>query len=117
MVEFEVFGKTRGFKLGTYTFKLINQEAGTKTVEEVFEKLKEKREDFACTFYWCCAKHWAMSAKQDVDFSEVDVADWLDELGLEQMQTISAQLFKTYITKNLKAPETGLELQSSNGKH
>ena len=114
-MEFEVFGKTRGFKLGTYTFKLINQEAGTKTIEEVFERMKSGATDFASTFYFCCAKHYAMSKKQAIDFEEVDVADWLDELGLDKTAQITTELFKVYTSKNAEAPETGQVLQSSNG--
>ena len=116
-MEFEVFGQQRGFKLGTYTFKLINQHAGTKTIQDVFEKFKEGNEDFTSTFYFCCAKHWAMSNKKEIDFQEVDVADWLDELGQVRVKEMTEELFKVYITKNLKAPETGQMLQSSNGKH
>lgn len=113
--EFEVFGKQRGFKLGTYTFKLINQAAGTKTIEDVFERLKEGSTDFACTFYFCCAKAYALTNKQPVDFQEWDVADWVDELGHARMSEITTDLFKVYALKNLKAPETGQVLQSSNG--
>lgn len=115
MVEFEVFGKTRGFKLGTYTFKLINQEADTKTVQDVFSRLKESDHSFVCTFYFCCAKHWAMSTKNEIDFTEVDVADWIDELGEKRASEITSELFKVYTGKNQTAPETGQELQSSNG--
>ena len=114
-MEFEVFGKKRGFKLGTYTFKLINQAAGTTTIEEVFERMKSGSTDFASTFYFCCAKHYAMSNKTVIDFEEVDVADWLDELGLEKMAEITTELFKVYTSKNVKAPETGQVLQSTNG--
>jgi hypothetical protein len=104
-MEFEVFGKQRGFKLGTYTFKLINQATGTKTVEEVFAKLKEHDEGFTCTFYYCCAKHHALSNKSEVDFEEVDVADWLDELGTDKVREITTELFKVYISKNQTAPQ------------
>lgn len=114
-MEFEVFGKQRGFKLGTYTFKMINQMAGTKTIEEVFERLKSGGMDFASTFYFCCAKHYAMSNKTPIDFEEVDVADWLDELGPQRASEITVELFKVYTLKNLGAPETGQVLQSSNG--
>jgi len=114
-MEFEVFGKTRGFKLGTYTFKLINQASGTKTIEEVFERMKAGGTDFASTFYFCCAKHYAMSNKAPIDFEEVDVADWLDELGLEKVGEITTELFQVYTSKNVKAPATGQVLQSSNG--
>ena len=114
-MEFEVFGKQRGFKLGTYTFKLINQIAGTKTIEDVFERMKSNDIDFNLTFYFCCAKHYAMSNKQPIDFLEVDVSDWLDELGQAKMTEITTELFKVYLLKNLPAPATGQVLQSNNG--
>lgn len=117
MIEFEIEGKTRGFKFGTYTFNLINKLAGTKSTEEVFEKLKEGTVEFTAAFYLACAQHYCMSKKIEIDFQEVDVIDWLDELGFERTQNITTDLLKIYTTKNLKAPETGLELQSSNGTH
>lgn len=114
-MEFEVFGKQRGFTLGTYTFKLINQTAGTKTIEEVFEKMQSNDIGFNLTFYFCCAKHYAMKLKQTIDFEEVDVADWLDELGQAKTAELTKELFEVYLLKNLKAPATGQVLQSSNG--
>lgn len=114
-MQFEVFGKTRGFKLGTYTFKLINQATGTKTVEEVFERFKENNQEFALAFYYCCAKHHALSNKQEIDFEEVDVADWIDDIGFDKLREMTTDLFKVYISKNLQAPVTGPQQQSSNG--
>lgn len=107
MVEFEVFGKQRGFKLGTYTFKLINQITGTKTIQDVFDRLQEKDEGFGASFYFCCAKHYALSNKKEIDFEEVDVADWLDELGFDKVREITTELLKMYISKNQIAPTTG----------
>jgi hypothetical protein len=115
MIEFDINGTTRGFKFGTYTFNLINKLAGTKTTEDVFERLKEGTPEFTASFYMACATHYCMSKKIAIDFEEVDVIDWLDELGFEKTQTITVDLLKIYTTKNLKAPEKGLELQSSNG--
>lgn len=106
---FEVFGKKRGFKFGTYTFKLINEATGTKTVQDVFNRLNEKDEGFTISFYFCCAKHWTLSRKEEVDFSEVDVADWLDELGVGKVGEITTELFKAYLAKNQIAPTTGQE--------
>jgi hypothetical protein len=114
-MEFEVLGKRRGFRLGTYTFKLINQMTGTKTVEEVFEKFKENNQEFALAFYFCCAKHYCLSKKQEVDFDEVEVADWLDEIGFDQLRSMTTELFKTYVSKNQPAPATGQAVQLSNG--
>src|SRR6187401_2780438 len=117
MIEFEIEGKTRGFKFGTYTFNIINKLVGTKTTEEVFEKLKEGTVEFTAAFYLACAQHYCMSKKVPIDFEEVDVIDWLDELGFERTQNITTDLLKIYTTKNLSAPVTGLEPLSSNGTH
>jgi hypothetical protein len=106
-MEFEVFGKQRGFKLGTYTFKLINQATGTKTVEEVFARLNEKDESYTLSFYFCCAKHHELSNKKPVDFEEIDVADWLDELGAEKVKEITTELFKVYLKKKHDSPSDG----------
>ena len=111
-MEFEVFGKKRGFKLGTYTFKLINEVTGTKTIQDVFDRFKENDEGYTCSFYYCCAKHYSLSNKQQVDFTEVDVADWLDELGPDKVREITTELFKVYLSKNQIAPqETGQTTQ------
>lgn len=109
-MEFEVFGKQRGFRLGTYTFKLINEETGTKTIQDVFNRFKESDEGFTLSFYFCCAKHWALSRKEEVDFNEVEVADWLDELGMGKVAEITTELFKVYLAKNQIAPTTGQEV-------
>lgn len=127
MIEVEINGVTRGFKFGTYTFKLINELSGDKSIEDVFELLSNSekhsmtdRINFLRTFYFACAQHYTLSKKQKVDFDEIEVSDWIDEMGIEKTSDIMAQLLKVYTdknTKNVKAPETGLELQSSNGKH
>lgn len=117
MIEFQANGQTRGFKFGTYTFKLINELAGTKTIEDVFEGMKDGNVDFVAKFYYACAKHYAMAKKTPVDFEEVDVCDWIDEMGAEEAGRITQELMKTYTSKNVKAPEAGQVLQSSNGVH
>lgn len=107
MTEFEIEGHKRGFKLGTYTFKLINKETGTKNIQDVLARLQQTDDqDFRCSFYFCCAKHYALSNKQEIDFEEVDVADWMDEIGADRMLEMTNELFKTYV-KNLTAPATG----------
>lgn len=119
MIEFEVSGKKRGFKFGTYTFKLVNELAGTTTTEEVFMGMQKGDVGFAAKFYFACAKHYAMSKKLAIDFEEVDVCDWLDELGVDEAGRITRELMNVYASKNMKAPATGQEqvLQSSNGVH
>jgi hypothetical protein len=116
MIEFEINGVKRGFKLGPYTFKLINQVSDTKTIDDVLKKMKDESQDFAFILYFCCAKHWAMINKLPIDFEEVHVAEWIEELGSDRMKEITEELFKTFMAKNVKAPMTGQELPLSNGK-
>ena len=108
MIEFDTAdGVKRGLKFGTYTFQLINEITGTSTVEEVFEKLKDGTPGFATLFYFACAKHYALSKKQPVDFEPIHVADWMDDLGPEWITKNTAELFKAYLEKNLPASATG----------
>ena len=107
MIEFDIDGKKRGLKFGTYTFQIINELTGTTTVQEVFDELKKGMPGFATAFYFACAKHYAMSKKQPIDFEQVDVADWMDELGTDKVAEITGTLFHTYLQKNLPAPMTG----------
>ena len=107
MVEFNTQdGTQRGMKFGTYTFQLINEIAGTTTTEEVFERLSGGGIEFASQFYFACAKHYALSKKQPVDFTELDVMDWLDDLGPQEVTRITTELLNTFTAKNLMAPKT-----------
>lgn len=116
MIEVEVHGKTRGFIFGTYTLKIIRQETGVLTVEELWDKLFPNPEegkgtsieylDFLTKFYYSCAKHYAISKKIEVDFTDAEVSDWLDDIGKDKALEVFAKLVNTYVEKNLKAPQT-----------
>lgn len=114
---FEIDGITRGFKFGTYTFVLINKLSGTKTTDEVFKGIESGDMDSMSTFYYACAIHWHKNKKKEIDFEEVHVMDWLDEIGFEKAREITDDLIKTFQIKNLPAPETGQLQPSMNGKH
>jgi hypothetical protein len=130
MIEFEIDGRKRGFNFGTYTFKLINKIAGKElTIEQVFEGLEENKKengptilekiDFRRMFLQACAQHYCLSTRQEIDFTEVDISDWMDELGAEKVNEQMTELLRFYIDKALKnaqALEAG-QLQSTNGKH
>lgn len=108
MVEFNTQdGTQRGLKFGTYTFQLINELAGTKTTDEVFERLANGSIEFTSHFYFACAKHYALSKKQEIDFTALDVMDWLDEMGGEELTRATAKLLNTFTSKNLMAPAVG----------
>ena len=108
MIEKTVNGVTHGFRFGTYTFKILSELTGEDMeIEDVFDALSNKSVRFVSTFYYACAKHYAISKTGQCDFSEVHIADWLDELGFEGGQEIFQALIKAYQLKNQKAPETG----------
>ena len=108
MIEFKTAdGVQRGLKFGTYTFTIINEVAGTSTVEDVFERLQDGTPGFATLFYFACAKHYALSKNLPVDFEPVHVADWLDEMGTVWVAEQTPALFKAYIEKNRPAPTMG----------
>lgn len=112
MVEFNTQdGTQRGLKFGTYTFRLINELAGTKTISEVFDGLASGDLIFTTHFYFACAKHYALSKKEIVDFTSLEVMDWLDEMGMEELTKVTAELLNTYTEKNLRASTMGQQTQ------
>lgn len=123
MIERDISGHNRGFIFGTHTFRILRDLTGINSIEEVFERLVNKKTvegtevevsnqidhiGFICTFLFACAKHYNQSNKIPIDFEEVNVSDWVDELGLADSMKLVFELIKTYSLKNLKAPVTGL---------
>jgi hypothetical protein len=125
MIEFKE-GKIKGLKFGTYTFRIINELMGKDTpIEEVFKSLEKTdgslldKFEFLNKFCYACAKHYSLSKKLEVDFSEIDVADWIDEIGIVTAQSYMNELLKVYAgnaTKNMEALETG-QPASTSGPH
>lgn len=127
-IEFEIDGVTRGFRFGTWAVNIISKESGERDIKKIFQKIQgyevknEKGEviervhpdtDMILTFFFGCASHYADHKKQKVDFRPVDVADWLDELGLEKINEMTLQLFDMYIPKNSNPPVmTGEKIES-----
>lgn len=112
IIEIEVFGETKGFKFGTYTFKVIRELTGIDTIEEVFTSLTASNSlEFLSSFVHACAIHYAREKKIE-EPSELDVSNWMDEIGLTKSRDIVTALIKAFTTKNLNAPVTaGLEAQ------
>jgi hypothetical protein len=108
VIEIKVDDKTIGFKFGTYTFKIIRELTGIETIEEVFKKLTvSNNAEFIVSFVQACAIHYAKEKKQEHDFSELEVAGWIDEMGLVASRLMITELIKAYTAKNLPAPVTG----------
>lgn len=130
MSEREISGKVRHFQFGTYTFKIIRQQTGVQFMEDVFFNLANKKKigtengkdvfgppimsqidhiDYLCQFLFSCAKHAALSLKEEIDFNEVDVSDWMDIIGYESAMSLVTELIESYAEseKNHKAPAMG----------
>lgn len=125
MSEREISGRKRYFQFGTYTFKIIRQQTGVDTVEEVFNRLANKKKnesgeevkilsqidhiDYLSQFLFSCAKHAALALKEEIDFTELDVSDWMDEIGYDSAMRLVTELIEAYadVEKNHKAPVMG----------
>ncbi len=108
IIEVKIGDKTIGFKFGTYTFKVIRELTGVDTIEEVFKTLtKSNNAEFIVSFVQACAIHYAKEKKQDHNFSDLDAAGWIDEMGLVSSRLMITELIKSYTVKNLPAPATG----------
>ena len=124
MIQRDISGTVRYFYFGTYTFKIIRQNTGLQFIEDVFSHLSNKKKvdnevvpvmsqlehiDFLAQFIFACAKHAAMSLKKEVDFTEIDVSDWMDILGYESSMGLVLELINSYAEaeKNHQAPVMG----------
>lgn len=116
--DFEIGGKKRGFKFGTYAMAIACRAENCK-VGELLKKIglttevKEGEERSGnidlmalLNFYHAAAVAHAEHNKQPVDFTVQDVSDWLDELGEEKMAKITTEGLTQYEPKNERAPET-----------
>lgn len=99
-VEFEIDGKQRGFRFGTFAIKVISGLTGISDVHEIFRRIQNQDLDVLLKFYYGCAVHFAEHKKQEVNFNEADVSDWCDELGLDKVNEMTLKLIKTYNEKN-----------------
>lgn len=113
--EFELGGKTRGFRFGTYSTRLIEEQTGVSDLQTIMDRLKEQNIKMLSAFFFSCARHYSHSvSKQPVDYDEVDVNDWLDELGPAKAADAMLALFHQYLPKNSEPPqETGEEVKSA----
>ncbi len=129
MIEREIDGITRRFVFGTLTFKILKDIAGVKKINEVFERLVNKRVkkgateidvfeeeaiadeighiDFIVEFLFACAKTAADLKGDAVDFNITKVYGWFDSLGMNSAMSLIKELTEMYTEKNRPALETG----------
>lgn len=93
--EIEVNGVKRGFKFGTYSMAITCKEEKC-SVTELGNRLEKAEENLETilNFMYGAAVAYQKSKKLEVDFTPVDVADWLDVIGLEKSMLIIAEGLK-----------------------
>jgi hypothetical protein len=123
MVEVEIGGVKRGFRLGMQTFRMMREITGIDTLDDVFRGIANNAAPsghekqpirsqidhvfFINDFLYACAKDYARVAKQPFDYTKEDISDWMDECGLQEAMQVVGKLIQTYNEKNSKAPATG----------
>lgn len=128
MITVNIAGKHRHFMFGTYTFKLIREATGLEHVEDVFEGIANKKTDdngnttqvrsdlehveFISSFLHACAIHGARTAKEKVDFDEVEVSDWIDEIGLEKSINLIGDLIQSYSARGTEQKKTTVQREA-----
>lgn len=116
--EFEAGGKKRGFKFGTYALSVACKKEDC-SVDVLFRRcgIPYKDEDGEykrdpvdlgafINLWYGAACHYAKSKGQEVDFQDVDVSDWMDELGQEKVTEMLIEAITPYQPKNSTSPTT-----------
>lgn len=134
MTTEEINGVKRSFLLGTKTFVYIHELTGVSKIDEVFERLVNKRKkknltienfdpsnvfedepieceikhlDFVSKVFFCLAKTGAEVSGSPVDFTEAITSYWIDVIGYKKATDIvnnCIESFNGVNEKNALAP-------------
>lgn len=111
-VEFEIEGKKRGFRLGTYAISVAQNKYGASSIEELFRKMGIGSANgvgdthaVLCLFYGAAVHYYEHKfGDHEKDFVIADVSDWMDEIGIERTTEIFSELLRVYQSKNYRPP-------------
>lgn len=104
--EVEINGVKRGFKFGTYQLSIVCDIENC-SLTEISARLKKANLTTVLNVLFAAAKSYCKSNKLPDDFDVVDVADWIDELGLDKGMEL--------INKGLKAEDVKKKEQIGQG--
>lgn len=118
--EFEAGGAKRGFKFGTYgisvacekddcSVDVLLKRCGIPYMDSKGEMKADKpRLKSLLNFFYGAAVHYAEDNNQSTEFKPSTVSNWLDEIGLDNVNKMIVQGLQQYIPKNLTSlAETG----------
>jgi hypothetical protein len=106
-VELEVAGVKRGFKFGMLASGYFCEEEKI-TLKEMTDRLQNPTPITAINCLYSAAKAYCVSKEVEITFKAHDVADWIDELGLDTVFDMifkSMQVYQRADEKNVKTPE------------
>lgn len=115
IIERDILGKSRGFKFGTYQMGLLSELQGTALSD--LENVDADKNNFKTliNYLYSAAVSYCKSNKIQIDFTNVDVADWIDEIGLDEAGKIvsdGTEINTGIISKKVSAPQEGATLLS-----
>src|SRR5437868_5115792 len=103
--EIEVNGVKIGLKFGMLATAFFCEEEKV-TLKEMTDRLQDPTPFTLINSFYCAAKSYAVSKKQEFTYTQDDAADWMDEIGLEQASKIIFNLMEVYQDKDEKKVQT-----------
>jgi hypothetical protein len=108
--DFTISEKPRGFKFGTYALKVATDLEKCSLSDFMLkfssdEGLRNINIGTLINVFYGAAVHYAKSKKQEIDFNDADVSDWIDELGYDEATRMLTEGFQQYSPKNSKSLE------------
>lgn len=104
VVEIEILGEKRGFKFGIAAMAMLCKLEGLK-LSEVQNRLSENDPGAMCNFYYSAAIQYCRLFKKESEPSFEDVANWIDNMSLEQNSESVKAAFENYEDPNKVAPQ------------
>jgi hypothetical protein len=95
----------RGFKFGTFAFAVACKEDGT-PLSELLKKIGVGVENptvdimALLNVFYGAAVQYAKEKRQPLDFHPVDISNWMDELGVDEVTRILTNGLTQYSPKN-----------------
>jgi hypothetical protein len=105
LVEIELSTGKRTLRFGTLAFNIFCKLEGIK-LKELDERIKNPEAFTQVNFIYSAALAQCRLQKIEPDFSENEVACWLDEVGEDKIAEMVEQSFHGYESKNVQTPAT-----------
>lgn len=102
-----------GFRNGMLSIAACYRELGVKSDAEFRERLVQGNIEAVIAMCYGAAYEYAKRNKQSTEFTLSEVGDWLEQMGNEQAEKVTAILLEAYIPKNVAPPEKAGESEQA----